>query len=362
MKLRVFVPPGDAFESVRFALFDGRGNVLREDVVPLAQVPRADDVDVILPASRVLFARLELPRVGAATIRELLPFAVEDRLLGDPSHVHAVPGERMADGETTVAIVDRDWFGRTLDALRNAGLKPRHAWSESDLAPRGHGEWNLAWGPDRGLLVDDRGVAVGFDRSGSGDLPLALRLALDEASARGERPNGICVRVESREPLPDLGRWNDETGVTFMDGEPWEWVRARAAEPRAIDLLQGEFAPRSASFSLRRIPRAAAILAVVIALVQVALLALDTLRLERERQSLEARRESIFRAAFPEAKSVVDPDLQMRRNVAELRRSRGLAADDDFLGQLTRAAREGPVPARSIEYQSGRLRVQGAPR
>ena len=358
MKVRIFVPATDAFESARFALLDGPGNVLREGTAPLAGIPRAEAAEVILPVTRVLFARLALPRVNAATIRELLPFAVEDRLLGDPAHIHAVAGNRGANGETTVAIVDRDWFSRTLDALRRAGIKPRSAWSESALAPRGAGEWNLAWGPDSGILVDDRDVAVAFDRGESGDLPLALRLALDEAAARGERPRGICVRSEAGEPLPDLERWSAESGAIFMKSQPWEWVRLRAPE-QAIDLLQGEFTPRSAaSISARRIPRAAAILVGVIAVLQLAFVAADTWRLERERQSLDARREAIFRTAFPEAKAVVDPDLQMRRNLAELRRTRGLASDDDFLGQLTRAAREGATPVRAIEYASGRLQVR----
>jgi general secretion pathway protein L len=359
MKVRIFVPATDAFESARFALFDGRGNVLREGTAPLSEIPRAESTQVILPASRVLFARLKLPRVNAATIRELLPFAVEDRLLGDPSQVHAVAGIRGANGETTVAIVDRDWFSRTLDALRSAGLKPVHAWSEGGLVPFGASEWNLAWGPERGLLVDGRGVAVAFDRAESGDIPLALRLALDEAAAGGERPRGVCVRSESGEPLPDLDRWSEETGVIFMEAEPWEWVRVRAPDSSvAIDLMQGEFTPRATSLSPRRIPRAAAVLAVVIAVLQLTFVAADAWRLERERRSLEARREAIFRTAFPEAKAIVDPELQMRRNVAELRRTRGLATDDDFLGQLTRAAREGATPVRSIEYASGRLQVR----
>jgi general secretion pathway protein L len=357
MRVRVFVPATDRFESARFALLDGRGNVLREGTAPLAEIPRADAAEVILPVTRVLFARLALPRVNAATIRELLPFAVEDRLLGDPAHIHAVAGNRGANGETTVAIVDRDWFARTLDALRHAGLKPRSAWSESALAPRGEGVWNLAWGPQTGILVDDRDVAVAFDRGDGDELPLALRLALDEAAARGERPRAICVRSEAGEPLPELERWSADSGVMFMKSEPWEWVRLRAPQAE-IDLLQGEFAQRSASLSARRIPRAAAILAGVIAVLQLAFVAADAWRLERERRSLEARREAIFRTAFPEAKAVVDPVLQMRRNLAELRRTRGLASDDDFLAQLTRAAREGATPVRAIEYASGRLQVR----
>jgi general secretion pathway protein L len=362
MKVRVFIPAADAFDTARFALLDARGTVLREDIAAIAQIPRADEAEVILPASRVLFARLKLPRVNAATIRELLPFAVEDRLLGDPAHIHAVAGRRDASGDTTVAVVDRDWFARALETLRRAGLKPTRAWSESALATSGSGEWNVVWGRERGVLVDDRGVAVAFDRAGA-DLPLALRLALDEAAARGERPDRIAIHPEGGEPLPDLPRWTQESGATFIESMAWETARTRPVPGDAIDLLQGEFVPRSAALSASRIPRGAAILAGLIALLQVTFVGLDAWRLERERQSLEAKREAIFRAAFPEAKAVVDPDLQMRRNVAELRRARGLAGDDDFLAQLTRAAREGP-PVRSLEYAAGRLQVRrdGAPR
>jgi hypothetical protein len=56
----------------------------------------------------------------------------------------------------------------------------------------------------------------------------------------------------------------------------------------------------------------------------------------------------------------VDPRLQMERNLAELRRSRGLAAGDDFLAQLTRAARASGARAHSIEYANGRLDIRPA--
>jgi len=58
---------------------------------------------------------------------------------------------------------------------------------------------------------------------------------------------------------------------------------------------------------------------------------------------------------------VVDPELQMARNLAQLRASRGLAGGDDFLVRLTAAARESEQPASRIEYARGRLSVQRAP-
>ena len=358
MKARIFVPAVERLHAetpVYWTLLDARNNILRQDATTLADIPRAEEVEAILPASRVLFARLKLPRVNAATIRELLPYAVEDRLLGDPANIHAVAGRRDASGETTVAVVDRDWLATMLDALRRAGLRPAHAWSESALLPEGR-EWNVVWGPERGLLVDDRGVSVAFDRT-AGELPLAIRLALDEAAARSERPARIALHREGGAPPPDLSRWATEAGVAFIEGPAWESLHGASVGRDAIDLLQDEFAPRASRLSAASVPRAAVVLAIVIGALQLALVGADTWRLERERQALEARREAIFREAFPEARTVVDPDLQMSRNLADLRRSRGIASGDDFLAQLTRAAREG-TPVRSVEYANGRVQVK----
>ncbi|HEX3062787.1 MAG TPA: type II secretion system protein GspL [Usitatibacter sp.] len=362
MKLRIFLPAherADAALPFAWILLDGRGNVLREDATPLGDVPRADSCEAMLPASRVLFARLALPRVGNATLRELLPFAVEDRLLADPAHIHAVAGGRNAAGETVVAVVDREWLQAMLDALRRAGLRVTQARPESALVPRQAGTWDVVWSGRGGLLVDDDGVAATFDHDATGALPLALRLALDEAAERDRRPASVRLHVQGPSHAPDLARWTNDTGVPFEAGSRWEEL-ARGEPQAPIELLSGEFVPRRRTAV--RLPRAALVLAAAIALLQLAFVALDAARLGHERRRLEGEREALFREAFPEAKVVVDPDLQMRRNLADLRRTRGLAVEDDFLGRLSRAAREPGGPARSIEYASGKLTLQrGAP-
>src|SRR5262249_46519066 len=151
--------------------FDARRNVLREGATAVDEIPVADEAEAVLPASRVLFARLKLPRVNAATIRELLPYAVEDRLLDDPSHIHAIAGRTSENGETIVAVVDREWLRAMLEALSQHGLRLSRAWPESALLAGGHADWNLVWGPSRGMLVDDDGVATACDSSPGGEVP-----------------------------------------------------------------------------------------------------------------------------------------------------------------------------------------------
>jgi general secretion pathway protein L len=353
MKLRVFLPASDSLDaSARLAwmLFDSRHELLREDTSALADMPRADEVEAVLPAERVLFARLKLPKVGAATIRELLPYAVEDRLLADPAHIHAVAGPTSARGETVVAVVDRDWLQRMAQAMARAGHRPSRAWSESALLAGGKGDWHVVVGPSRGMLVDDDGVSATFDPSSA--VPLALRVALDEASARGERPQAIRVHAEGGAPLPDLERWSGEAGLPFAPGTQWEAIARGRPGAQSIDLLKGELGQDKARPAL--VPRAAVALLALILGLQLAFSALQSLELQRERDDLERRREAVFREAFPEAKAVVDPDLQMARNLAELKRARGLAAGDDFLAQMTRAAREARA-VKVVEYADGRL-------
>jgi general secretion pathway protein L len=354
LKLRIFLPDTDRPEAAaRFAwrLFDSRNETLREDTSALGEMPRADDVEAILPASRVLFARLKLPKVNAATIRELLPFAVEDRLLADPSHIHAVAGRRNERGETVVAVVDRDWLQAMLDALARAGLRPAHAWSESALLAGGKDDWHVVWGATRGMLVDDDGIAATFDPGPA--LPLAIRLAIDEAAARDERPTVVRVHTAEEAPLPNLEAWTREAGTRFEPGTRWNILAGGQPAAGSIDLLQGEFS-LATQRGTRRLPRAVPWLAAAVVLLQLGFTAFDTWRLSTERSALEARREGIFRAAFPEAKVVVDPELQMARNLADLKRERGLAAGDEFLVQMTAAARGG-APVMSVEYANGKL-------
>jgi len=359
MILRLLVPAVDhpgADTPFAWSLADARGQALREGTGPLAQVPRAETVEAVLPASRVLFARLKLPKVGSATIRELLPFAVEDRLLADPAQIHAVPGATNAAGETLVAVVDRSWLAEALAALSRAGFAPQRAWCESAFLPREPGTWHAVLGEARSFLVEDDGHAVAFDRPAGAEPPLSVRIAADEAAERGARPRLLNVLAEPGLAPPDGALWGERAGVKVSVTQGRVPLAAPVAAS-AIDLLAGDFARRGAGAASLRVPKLAWALAAALVALQFGATVADGWRLERERRALEAEREAVFRAAFPEAKTIVDPALQMRRNLADLQRSRGRAAANDFLSLATAAARADGAPAKRLVYSGGRLEV-----
>ncbi len=353
MILRLLVPaldrPGPA-TPFDWSLADRRGEVLREGTGMLADLPRADTVEAILPVSRVLSARLKLPRVNAATIRELLPFAVEDRLLADPAQIHAVPGATNAQGETLVAVVDREWLAGVLSLLSRAGLSPARVLCESALLPAKPGEWHAVLGAARKFLVEDDGHAVAFDPPAGAEPPLAVRIALDEAAGRRARPARLGVRVEPGVPAPDAALWQERAGATVSVEEAKGLLsRPAAANARSTCCTATSRAARRSAPS--RSPRA---LAAALVLLQLAFTAADAWRLSRERQALEDEQVALFRAAFPEAATIVDPALQLRRNLADLQRSRGQASSSDFLALASAAGADAPLRGASSRTAASR--------
>jgi general secretion pathway protein L len=219
------------------------------------------------------------------------------------------------------------------------------------------GCWHAVLGAGRCFLVEDDGHAVAFDRPTGTEPPLSVRIAVDEASERGSRPDSLRVLVEPGITVPDARAWSERTGMRVSVGEATAILAAPVAA-NAIDLLTGDFRAGTTALDRLRLPRLAWGLAAAIAIVQFAATALDTWRLDREFGALEGEREAIFRTAFPDAKTIVDPALQMRRNLADLQRARGQASASDFLALATAMARTDPVPARRVTYANGRLEIE----
>jgi general secretion pathway protein L len=165
-------------------------------------------------------------------------------------------------------------------------------------------------------------AAAGMDVTGTGT-PLSLRLAVGEARFP---PQQIVVRPAMGCTLPDLASWSSALGIAVSAGTPWPGM-----EPgweQSIELLSGEFAPAG---RLARLPdllgslRPALIVLALIVVAQFALTGIEWWTLRSQKQRLQAQMEQTFRAAFPDAKQVVDPVLQMRRSLAALRGASGVA-------------------------------------
>jgi general secretion pathway protein L len=356
MRLIVTIPERweDAANPVVWALVRPDGSLAREGEGLIADLPSAKRTMIVVAASRVLLAVATLPSRGARRIRSALAYAVEDQLTSDPESVHAVAAGPLRRNRQAVAVIEREWLRRLIGSFESAGVSPESVTVETCLPPIADGEWTLVLRGDGGFLRTGEAAGMSVDRVFDGSAPAVLKLTLDAARASEGAPRKIVIRADR---AADVGAWERELGVPCEGGNSWrEW---QSAGRPSVEFRQGEFAHSSHGLS-RLWPRLrpAAILAAAALGVEVVGTFCQWGALRYEKAQLEARMRQQFKAAFPQAQAIVDPALQMRRNVQAARAAAGVPQESDFLPLLAKAVRSNPGAGwrvRTISYDAGKL-------
>ncbi len=319
-----------------------------------AIVPNGSQIIALVPAGRVVFIETLLPAVSTAKRDQLVRYAIEDKLTIDPSTVHAVvldargandaAKQGKSRGLHIAAAIDRAWFGAALNWLNAAGFAPRAAFAETALLPVTNGEWSIQLAAKNAYAKRADGFAYAIDAGTVPQPPFALTLALDEVA---EKPAAISLFFAKPDSLSDADQkmlsanWQTALGVPVKisrDSIAGTTAFKRLASLKSGNLLTGEFAPTRAANAWIASLKPALALASLIAVLHVAFVVGDNWQLERKRNAIESEMRTTFQTAFPQATTIIDPALQMQRNLDALQRERGVLRDDDSRRALARFA------------------------
>lgn len=355
-------PDVDPDAALPWCSLGARGEPLASGSAVLADLPRADACELVLPAELVLLTRATLPRGSVKKMRQMLPYAIEDRLVAEPDSVHVAAGGTLADGQTALAVVDKAWFARVLARLDAAGLRPRNAWPETLLPDLPADGWVMVWDGHGGFLRSGAQAGMSLDGGSTEQPPAALALSASQARASAALPQRLLLRLRDGAQAPDIDAWSRALGMVVETGEAWSPLTRPQVPGSGIDLLQGAFAPASKARDLWPNLRLPLILAGLIVLLQIGATTAEWLLLKRDKQHLHAAMEKSFRTAFPEARVVVDAPLQMQRNLAELRGASGQLSPLDFLPLLARVATVLDADSRNnlqtVSYENAQLSLE----
>ena len=356
MRLVVTIPErwDGSSVPVGWALVRPDGTLAREGESRIADLPPAKHVTLVVAASRVLLTDARLPRRGARRVRNALAFAIEDQLTSDPESVHAVAAGAPRDGRQSIAVIEREWLRGLLASCRSSDMSPDSVTVETCLAPIESGAWTLVLCDGGGFLRTGETGGMGLDGSFDGTVPSLLQLALEAARGTGGAPQKISIHADR--PL-DLRTWENALDVKCVIADPWR--RWQFAGKPIVEFLHGEFArvrgARSAPWPRLR---PAAIIVAAAVCVEVLGTFCQWGALRYEKAQLEARMREQFMAAFPKAQAVVDPALQMQRNLQAARAAGGVAQNSDFLPLLARVATANPGAGwhvKAVGYEAGKL-------
>jgi hypothetical protein len=302
--LRVSLPPGDAWTALEWRGFSADYSLSASGTSPLAELPAAEELEILLPACRVSMHRLELPERAGKHLDALIRQALEDRLLGDRADALAVPGPPKGT-ERRVWVVSRRWLETALERLASVGRYALRLIPEYELLPEG------------------------------------------EAAVYAVTADGTIFRTVS-------GRFgivgNDAALVQLAGGETLQRAEDVACRPCPPDCRMG-LPPALAQFAsqrldLRPLYRVAALLAASFALALLGTVA-HWQHLENRLARLQHEIRQTFAAAFP-GTPIVDPILQW-----ESKQRESMQARDDALDTAVGVAARLGIPARPRALEAG---------
>jgi general secretion pathway protein L len=354
LKLVLLIPDQATFNAEtrieRGVLFAtaGAAREITAATLPALREAVSGEVEVIalIPSSRIVFIETPL-RVATAKRDQLVRYAIEDKLTIDPATVHAVVlGETERESSRAaanhiVAAIDRQWLNSALKWLRDAGLSARIAIAENALLPVATREWSVLLGTRTPYARRSDGFAFALDAMHFDAPPFALTLALNEAK---EKPGALVfypIDAAAEKLLTNeaIQQWQSTLSITVRRAQPLDFItRTKQLNVKSGNLLTGEFAPTRASDAWAARLKPTLALAGIILVCQLIFTVADFWRLDQQRKNIENEMRATFQAAFPQATAIVDPALQMERNLAGLKRERGVANDDANKRALARFA------------------------
>ncbi len=351
------------------------------DLRQLPEATRGARAYVWTPAGDTVLTSATLPTRSPRKIIQALPFALEDRLLGDPESLHFAY-RTETDGSLSVAVTAHERLRHWTQALAQADIKPVMLCPATLLVPWALDCWSLAFAADEVLVRT--GGASGFvtplssatpptamdggsaereavptgTNAGAVFPPPLLVAALQEAARIKKTPEYlVAFNVPAGFPAESWGA-QLQVPVRVEPASMWD----KQEDPSApLNLLQGQFEQKGQlSGSLRPyFPAAAMLLIWMLGNIGVDLS--DWWKLRRQHQEHTREMTSLLLTSFPETKTVLDPAAQLQRNIDALLARTGNRDRDllPLLGKTATALRADPrVRLRGLRFADQSLTLE----
>ncbi len=319
------LPPA-ADQAATWLIVDGRGAAVgppQSGPLNLAAARVAGRrVCVLVPGADVLLAEPELPAKAGTKLAQLVPYALEEHLADDIEDLQFAIGRPVGDtSRTRVAVVARALLNDWLATLRGAGINPDAIYADSDLLPENPGQ--------SVVLLEEGGVFVRPPGSSAVTLPAdALSQALDIAALQADTASGArglilytgaaewqlhSTQVEAVRPQ------FDGIKIQLLTGGPLALFAQQLPAGSAINLLQGDYAPKSGAAVGWQAWRVAAMLLAGLVVLHIGGKAVQLHFLKTREHQVDASIRDTVRSAMPGDPNLLDARKRMEQRLAAAR-------------------------------------------
>lgn len=304
---------------------------------------------LILGGPQVAMRQLRYSEQEKRHLRRLLPFQLEEAVIGDISQFHFAMGT-PSEGQVAVAYTEKSRLRALFDELATANIEVTQCVPAALLLPLPDGEQgeHSGWALHQrdGQVLVRHGQATGFVVDAS-NLAQALTLLLNAENRTSDLP-ALNLSADSDAELQALEQSLPDTLTASVASSQVSNLYPLAAANDTIDLCQGEFSQRLPIERWWRAGRGLIIAAGVALVVYLGTLILDVHQLQQE--NLETRRaiEQVFRTVVPTGPAN-DPERRLSIMLRDLQPEAGGSAAVTLLAQVLPLV-DDSVTVRGIYY------------
>ncbi|MFV1993629.1 MAG: type II secretion system protein GspL, partial [Acidiferrobacterales bacterium] len=279
-----------------------------------------------------LITEAEIPTRNRSKINKALPFVLEEQLLHNPEQEHFICHVRSGL-PLVVTVTSKIKLAQWQDIFHEYGIYPSAMYPQVIGQTLENNSWSMTL-LEGELLVKTSNFS-GFSCQMDGNkIPLQLTSTLNSLNDNTKPEKIIFNEIDAD---LDIKEWSDETGIEIIKTKSDLWSTFQTQVP-ALNLLQGDFKPRrEINPALSRfIPAAAIALIWITFSLIVNIWEWQTLNSSFKNANLQMIQ--LFKTSFPDAKTIVDPALQMQRKLENLSGSSGGYLESDFIALLSLSA------------------------
>lgn len=317
---------------------------------------------LIVPGTKVITRELEYNEKEKKHLRNLLPFQLEDTVIGDVDRFHFALGP-LNNGKVCVAYIEKAWLEQVFEQLKNIAVEVTHCWSAPLALPLvsaavpTEGAEPTAESTDHWTLQIHEGVVMvrytehlGF----SVDVPharLALQMLLT-AQERVDQLPQLTLRAVNERDLANLRELLppslSEQVISEVLVDFWQFDYSDSS----IDLCQGDFSQRLPIERWWRNWRSVATLAAVSLGVYIGVLLYHIHVLKDENLEIRRQIESVYRTVVPQG-ALVDAEKQLTGMARELQPAGQSSSAMELISQvLPPLSGNDSIILRSIQYSA----------
>ncbi len=275
-------------------------SVLQGDINQFAVGAKNSDIFVIVPGQDILLTDATLPKLSRQRLLQALPFALEEQLIDDVTHLHFAIADYQSDGTLPVAIVANEKMQAWLQIFSALNLSPRAFIPSEFLLPATSDQWQINISDNECIVRTGKFSGFVCEKD---TLNTLIELKLTETE---QKP----VLNETHFSMQQL---LEKTGGTLSP---------------QINLLQGVYQPKIKGTKIKTIWILGSLLILAWAAFAIFGNLVSLFILEHHSDKIESAINQIYKRNFPQATSIIAPRQRMTEKLHTLS---GQAGKNNFL-------------------------------